>query len=88
MRGTAGGHDLLVATTHLESPLGNHDMRSSERKSQLKQVQAGTASSFPLSGDLRCQDCSYQMLPDSGQMLPDSGMRALAWIQSCRVAAG
>lgn len=38
MRGTAGGHDLLVATTHLESPLGNHDMRSSERKSQLKQA--------------------------------------------------
>lgn len=48
MRGTAGGHDVLVATTHLESPLGNHDMRSSERKSQLKQVHAATVCSSSL----------------------------------------
>ncbi len=38
MRGTVSGHDMLIATTHLESPLGNNDLRSSERKAQLKQV--------------------------------------------------
>lgn len=43
MRGTAGGHDVLVATTHLESPLGNNDMRSSERRSQMQQVHATPA---------------------------------------------
>ena len=50
MRGTVGGHDLLIATTHLESPLGNRDMRSDERKAQLKQVRS-------------CLTCRLQFFP-------------------------